>query len=161
FKVVDKNTKETFIFDNSLLLNEKQRKRLNTSDVIWQMAQKIKAYYALENKEVEVYCHRSRISINGKSFRRYIDPTVDLTKEKWPYFKAADWILEPNPPLKTFQEKVPLVHQPLQMSNIGSNRQYLHISLHHHLAVKPLVSGDVRIYNNLDVFLLLFALYKG
>src|SRR5690554_516386 len=115
FKVVDKNTKETFIFDNSLLLNEKQRKRLNTSDVIWQMAQKIKAYYALENKEVEVYCHRSRISINGKSFRRYIDPTVDLTKEKWPYFKAADWILEPNPPLKTFQEKVPLVHQPLQM----------------------------------------------
>src|SRR5690606_8923838 len=81
FKVVDKNTGETSFFDNSELLNRKQRRRLNTPDMIWQMAQFIKEYYAEKGADVEVYVYRSQVSINSKKSKRLIDSEVDLAAE--------------------------------------------------------------------------------
>lgn len=96
FKVVDKQTGETSFFDNTKLLNKKQRQRLNTPDMIWQMAQFIKAYYAEQGTDVEVYVHRSQVSINRKKSKRLIDPKVNLADEKWCHFSHHDWILDEN-----------------------------------------------------------------
>src|SRR5690606_3023324 len=54
FKVVDKKTGDTVKFSNDEMLNKKQRARLNTPDVIWQMAQKIKDRFKKEGKDVAV-----------------------------------------------------------------------------------------------------------
>lgn len=96
FKVVDKNSGETSFFDNSELLNRKQRRRLNTPDMIWQMAQFIKEYYAEKGADVEVYVYRSQVSINSKQSKRLIDSEVDLAAEKWCHFSHHDWILDEN-----------------------------------------------------------------
>lgn len=96
FKVVDKNSGETSFFDNSELLNRKQRRRLNTPDMIWQMAQFIKEYYAEKGADVEVYVYRSQVSINSKKSKRLIDSEVDLAAEKWCHFSHHDWILDEN-----------------------------------------------------------------
>lgn len=92
FLVKNKETNEEFTFDNSLLLSKKQHKKLNTPDVIWQMAQKIKAYYQDKGLMVSVYCIQSSISINGKYYQQSIDPTIDLTNVRWYWYKHEEWI---------------------------------------------------------------------
>ena len=117
FKVIDKKTNEQLTFDNSELLNAKQRARLNTPDVIWQMAQKIKTHFLAEGKEVKVFVRHSKVRINGKKSKKLIDPKVDLAAEKWSHFKHHDWILDQNAPKdfyfdKSLMQKLPQsVHQ--------------------------------------------------
>ncbi len=96
FKAVDKTTGEEFIFDNKELLDNKQRRRLNTPDMIWQMAQFVKEHHAKQGRDVEVYVYRSSVSINRKPSKRLIDPEVDLAAEKWCHFSHHDWILDEN-----------------------------------------------------------------
>ena len=96
FTVKDLNTGNSFVFDNAILLTQKQKNRLNTPDVIWQMAQKIKAYYKNQGKEVAVYCTESAIVINRKSHDRLINPTVDLASQPWHWFQHETWIVEPT-----------------------------------------------------------------
>lgn len=96
FRVVDKETGEKVVFDNTELLNRKQRRRLNTPDMIWQMSQFIKAHFAEKGQDVEVYVYRSSVSINSKKSKRLIDPEVDLAAEKWCHFSHHDWILDEN-----------------------------------------------------------------
>lgn len=105
FKVVDKNTNQILKFNNSELLNIKQRSRLNTPDVIWQMAQKIKIHFLEEGNEVQVFVKQSNVSINGKKAYRLIDPKVDLAAEKWSHFKHHEWILEENAPKDFYFDK--------------------------------------------------------
>lgn len=94
FKVIDKKTNKEVSFTNETLLSSKQRSRLNTPDVIWQMAHKIKDYFKAQGKDVAVYVSNSKVTINGKNGSRLINSKVDLTLEKWSHFKHHDWILE-------------------------------------------------------------------
>jgi len=96
FKVKDIQTGEFERFDNSVLLTPKQRQRLNSPDVIWQMAQKIKEYYLEQGKNVEVYCIKSAVTINKTYHNQLIDPEVDLANEPWHWFTHESWILDPN-----------------------------------------------------------------
>ncbi len=98
FKVIDKKTNERLTFNNTELLNDKQRSRLNTPDVIWQMAHKIKDHFKNQGKEVEVYAMQSNVSINMRSGNRLIDPNVDLAAEEWSHFKHHDWVLDEKHP---------------------------------------------------------------
>lgn len=98
FKVIDKKTNERLPFNNAELLNDKQKRRLNTPDVIWQMAHKIKDHFKSKGKDVAVYAMRSSVSINMRPSSRLIDPEVDLAAEEWNSFKHHDWILEEKPP---------------------------------------------------------------
>lgn len=93
FKVVDKQTLQVLPFDNSELLNLKQRTRLNTPDVVWQMAQKIKNHFKLQGKEVAVYAEHSSVSINLKPSKTFINSTVDLAAQDWGVISPAPWIL--------------------------------------------------------------------
>lgn len=94
FRVIDKKTNEIIRFYNDNLLTYKQQTRLNTPDVIWQMAQKIKEHYKEKGIQVAVYAIQSDVYINSRSGKRLIDPTVDLTLEEWNFFKHHDWILD-------------------------------------------------------------------
>ena len=105
FKVVDKKTGDTVKFSNDEMLNKKQRARLNTPDVIWQMAQKIKDRFKKEGKDVAVYAIRSNVRINSQTSKRLIDPKVDLAAEKWSHFKHHDWILDENVPKDFYLNK--------------------------------------------------------
>ncbi len=97
FKVIDKVTNKQLPFFNEDLLTEKQRNRLNTPDVIWQMAQKIKKHFKAKGKNVAVYAVQSNVSINGKPSSVLINASVDLANVSWNHFKHHDWILEQNP----------------------------------------------------------------
>lgn len=100
FRVIDKKNNEILNFAVGDFLTPKQNSRLNTPDMIWQMAQKIKTYYKFQGKDVAVYAKSSYVSINSKENNVLIDPKVDLANEKWNHFKHHDWILDENVQLK-------------------------------------------------------------
>ncbi|MDR0229707.1 MAG: HTTM domain-containing protein [Flavobacteriaceae bacterium] len=93
YKVIDKKTQEQLNYPLEEVLSNKQLNRLNTPDMIWQMAQVIKKDFAKKGKEVAVYAD-SYISINGRDYSQFVDPEVDLASVKWNYFTHCDWILD-------------------------------------------------------------------
>lgn len=94
FRVIDKsNRKDTIIIDKEQYLTPKQLHSLPSKpDMIWQFARYLKDDFAKKGMDVEVYVD-SRVSINGRPFRPFIDPYVDLASVKWDHFGHAPWIL--------------------------------------------------------------------
>ncbi|MHC5361116.1 HTTM domain-containing protein [Myroides sp. LJL110] len=92
FIVEDKQSKQTHKYELSNVLTPKQQARLNTSDMIWQMAQIIKKQYALQGKDVAVYA-QSYISVNNRKYAPYVDSSIDLAQIKWNYFSHSNWLL--------------------------------------------------------------------
>lgn len=93
FKVVDKAEGDTIIIDKKKYLTSKQQRAVSAKpDMMWQFAQRLEEDFAQEGKEVEVYVD-SRVSVNGKPYRQFIDPNVDLAAEEWKHFSHHDWIL--------------------------------------------------------------------
>ncbi len=96
FKVVNKADGSFEIASlDDYLSRSQQRKIAAYPDFIWQFAQHLKKEAAENGKEVSVYI-TSRVSINGKSLRTFIDPKVDLAAEPWNYFSHHNWIM-PSP----------------------------------------------------------------
>ncbi len=94
FKVVDKATKVEILVRSETYLSAKQRRRIATyPDFIWQFAQHLKEEYASKGQDVAVYAMNSKVSVNGKPVRAFINPKTDLANEKWNHFKHHDWIL--------------------------------------------------------------------
>ncbi|WHT40614.1 HTTM domain-containing protein [Myroides sp. mNGS23_01] len=93
FIVEDKKTKARSFYNTEGVLSSKQEARLNTSDMIWQMAQYIKKEYAAKGVDVAVYAD-SWVSVNGREYSRYIDENVDLANVPWNYFGHSEWILD-------------------------------------------------------------------
>lgn len=93
FKVVNK-ADGTFKFASldDYLSKSQQRKIAAYPDFIWQFAQHLKKESAEKGKEVSIYV-TSRVSINGKSLRTFIDPKVDLAAEPWQHFSHHSWIM--------------------------------------------------------------------
>tara|TARA_R110002051_G_scaffold179176_1_gene248978 strand:+ start:490 stop:1509 length:1020 start_codon:yes stop_codon:yes gene_type:complete len=96
FKLVNKED-GTFKFArlDDYLTKSQQRKIAAYPDFIWQFAQHLKEESADKGEEISVYV-TSRISINGKSLRTFIDPKVDLAAKPWNHFSHHSWIL-PSP----------------------------------------------------------------
>ncbi|ESU19432.1 hypothetical protein FCR2A7T_20460 [Flavobacterium cauense R2A-7] len=93
FKIMDKQTNEPLYYPVERHLTTTQLEALsNKPDIIWQMAQRIKEHYLLENKEVRVYVD-CKVSINGRPMRLFINPATDLANADWNYFWHNDWIL--------------------------------------------------------------------
>ncbi|MFO8147007.1 MAG: HTTM domain-containing protein, partial [Gillisia sp.] len=79
--------------DESNYLSRKQfRAVYSKPDMIWQLSQRLKRDFAKQGKDVQVFVD-SKVSVNGRPFRRFIDPKVDIAAEKWQHFKHHDWIL--------------------------------------------------------------------
>lgn len=95
FDVVEKQTGIRTQYPLNDILTPKQRNRLSSPDMIWQMAQVIKREYEAKGIEVAVYAD-SWVSINNREYSRFTDATVDLAAVSWNYFGHNEWVL-PKP----------------------------------------------------------------
>jgi hypothetical protein len=94
FKVVDKETQKPTIINLNDRLSKKQHRRIAAyPDFIWQFAQHLKKEYQKNGKDISVYAVSSKVSINGKPYRAFVDPKVDLANTDWNYFWHNEWIL--------------------------------------------------------------------
>jgi len=94
YKVVDKAkpSDTTYVQIKKYLSSKQQRALASKPDMIWQFAQRLEKEYELEGKEVEIYVD-SKVSVNRRPYKQFIDPTVDLAAEEWNHFGHHDWIL--------------------------------------------------------------------
>tara|TARA_R110002049_G_scaffold112299_7_gene261747 strand:- start:3413 stop:4723 length:1311 start_codon:yes stop_codon:yes gene_type:complete len=93
FTTLNKKNKERKQINLADYLTKKQQRRVSSyPDFIWQFAQHLKQEALDKNEEVSVFV-RASVSINGKPFAPFIDPTVDLANEEWHHFKHHSWIL--------------------------------------------------------------------
>ncbi len=93
FYVVDKSNGEKKMIDLKGYLTPKQMGRIGSyPDFMWQFAQYLKKENNMEGKDVSVHVS-SRVSINGRPIRTFIDPKADLASVPWHHFKHNEWIL--------------------------------------------------------------------
>lgn len=93
YKVVNKETGKIIPIKISNYLTKKQIGIASAKpDVIWQFSQYLKHKFKEQGLDVEVYVDCS-IRVNGRPFKRLIDPNIDLASVKWDAFKHSDWIL--------------------------------------------------------------------
>ncbi|EAR02455.1 HTTM domain-containing protein [Maribacter sp. HTCC2170] len=94
FKVVKNITGESQIVKLEDHLSKKQMRKIGAyPDFIWQFAQYLRNEHNTNGDEVSVYALNSKVSINGKPYKSFIDPKVDLASEKWSHFGHHNWIL--------------------------------------------------------------------
>lgn len=94
FKLLNTTSGITTIVKLEDYLSQKQRRRImGYPDFIWQFARHLKKEYAEKGEVISVYLINSKVSINGKPYRAFIDPKVDLAKETWNHFDHHEWIL--------------------------------------------------------------------
>lgn len=94
FKVVDKaKPQDTIVVDQKEYLSSKQLRAMPSKpDLIWQFAQRLEEEYGKRGKEVEIYVE-SKVSVNGRPYKPFIDPSVDLAALEWDHFRHHGWIL--------------------------------------------------------------------
>ncbi len=91
--VKDKNTGKKEHYNYGKLLGYKQKAAVATKpDLMWQLAQKIKAIEAKKGNDVAVYLE-SKVSVNDGPYHLFIDPNIDIASEEWHPFKHSEWIL--------------------------------------------------------------------
>jgi len=94
FKVTNKENGESSFINLDDYLSKKQKRRIAAyPDFIWQFAQHLKNEYAKKGENISVHALNSKVSVNGKPYRAFIDPKVDLANAEWDYFWHNEWIL--------------------------------------------------------------------
>ena len=93
FKIVDKENNSSFYVNNEDYLTEFQERQMSFQpDFILEYAHFLGNIHSKERiKDVEVYVD-SYVTLNGRISRQFIDPTVNLYKEKRG-FKHKKWII--------------------------------------------------------------------
>ena len=92
FKIKDPESGSSFIVDHSKYLTPYQDKQMSFQpDFILEFAHYLGKEFSTEDKKIEVYAD-SFVALNGRSSQRFIDPNVDLYKEK-ESFKNKTWVL--------------------------------------------------------------------
>ncbi len=94
FKIVDGETGNRFYVDNTDFLTAQQEKMMSTQpDMILEYAHFLGEKFEKDgHQNIEVYVE-SYAALNGRSSMPFINPEVDLMKEK-EGFRHKDWILE-------------------------------------------------------------------
>lgn len=96
FRIIDKETNTLVPYNYREKLTPKQQSFVAANpDGIWQMAQIIKKEFEVKDQDVAIYVD-SKLSINGRPFQVFIDPTIDFATAKWNYFSHDDWIIVPQ-----------------------------------------------------------------
>ena len=97
FKVVNNDNGNAYMVRLKNHLTKKQMRKIAAyPDFIWQFSQQLKKEHTVKGESVSVYAIYSKVSINGKAFKPFIDPKVDLANEKWDHFGHHEWILPSN-----------------------------------------------------------------
>lgn len=93
FKVKNLETNKTEIVQPRAYLSNKQRRKMYTHpDMILQFVHWLDEQYENKGEKVAIYAN-IKIKLNGREYQVYIDPTVDLTKIDWSFWKESDWVL--------------------------------------------------------------------
>ena len=102
FKIVDKENKNSFYVMNDSFLTEFQERQMSFQpDFILEYAHFLGDHYKKSGlNEIEVYAD-SYVALNGRMSKRFVDPNVDLLKEKRG-FNNKSWILPLNEKINTF-----------------------------------------------------------
>ncbi len=100
FKVVDKKSGESFMVDNTDFLSSFQIKQMSFQpDFILEYAHFLEDHFTKQgHSNIAIYVD-SYVALNGRRSTRFIDPEVDLTKEK-ESFKNKNWIIPFNDEIK-------------------------------------------------------------
>ena len=93
FKVVNKENDNSFYIMNNSFLTEFQERQMSfQTDFIIEYAHFLGTYYKnLGLNDIEIYAD-SYVALNGRISKRFIDPKIDLLKQKRG-FKNKDWII--------------------------------------------------------------------
>ena len=96
FRVVDKNNGEQWTVKNDDFLTSFQEKQMAFQpDFILEYAHHLAEYYKINhNRNIAVYAD-SHVSLNGRSTKRFVDPTIDLTTRSRNLI-PIDWLLPFN-----------------------------------------------------------------
>ena len=102
FKIVDNKNKNSFYVMNDSFLTEFQERQMSFQpDFILEYAHFLGDHYKKSGlNEIEVYAD-SYVALNGRMSKRFVDPNVDLLKEKRG-FNNKSWILPLNEKINTF-----------------------------------------------------------
>ena len=94
FKIVNTNNGNSQLVKLNDHLTKKQQRKIGAyPDFIWQFAQMLKKEHAKNGEDIAIYAINSRVGINGRSNKAFIDPEVDLANAKWSHFRHNEWIL--------------------------------------------------------------------
>lgn len=94
FKVVNQDNGGAYMVRLKDHLTKKQQRKIAAyPDFIWQFSQYLKQEHKTKGENISVYALNSKVSINGKPYKPFIDPKVDLADEKWDHFGHHEWIL--------------------------------------------------------------------
>ena len=97
FKVVINKNDASHIVELDQYLTKKQMRKIAAyPDFIWQFAQILRQEYAANGENISVYALNSKVSINGRPYKAFINPKVDLAHEKWDHFGHHEWIFPSN-----------------------------------------------------------------
>jgi len=96
FRIVDKNNGENWTVKNEDFLTTFQEKQMAFQpDFIIEYAHHLAHYYKINhNRDIAVYAD-SYVSLNGRSTKPFVDPTIDLTTRSR-NLKPIDWLLPFN-----------------------------------------------------------------
>lgn len=102
FKIVDAETGQSFLVDNSDFLTSLQEKQMSFQpDFILEYAHYLGDHFKSQgHKNIQVFAE-SYVALNGRLSQPYVDTTVDLYKEK-ESFRHKNWILPFNDEIKGF-----------------------------------------------------------
>jgi dihydroxyacetone kinase-like predicted kinase len=93
YKVENHTTKKNYTIKLSDYLSKKQQRLAQTKpDVMWQFCQRIKHLHKEKNEDISIYI-TSYVSVNGKRYKAFTDPKIDVANQDWNYFGHTDWLL--------------------------------------------------------------------
>lgn len=94
FKVINNETKEVFKVRPTEYVTPKQAWSIAIHpDMAWQFVQVLKKDYAKKGMtDISIYAN-SKVRINNRPYKTFIDPEYDLAKTEWHYFTHIEWIL--------------------------------------------------------------------
>lgn len=93
FHAKNKTTGKNIYINLNDYLTKKQKRLVSTKpDVIWQFTQRLKKKFKAEGKDVAIFVD-CKIKVNGKPYKKLINPKVDMASVDWYFFKHNDWIL--------------------------------------------------------------------
>lgn len=97
FKVVNNDNGAAYMVKLRDHLSKKQLRKIAAyPDFIWQFSQYLKQEQKKKGNSVSVYAVNSKVSINGKPYKAFIDPKINLANESWDHFGHHEWILPSN-----------------------------------------------------------------
>ena len=91
--VKNKETGIRSYVDLKKYLSKKQIRAASTKpDVMWQFSQHLKQKFKEDGQDVAVFIN-SKVSVNGKPYKTFINPDINIANEEWQIFKHNNWIL--------------------------------------------------------------------